>query len=75
MREIDKISAPLYVYAGQNDPRVPREESDQVVSALRARHVPVEYQVAANEGHSLEHVENRVEFLTRVARFLEDNLR
>ncbi len=75
LREIDEISAPLYVYAGQNDPRVPREESDQVVSALRARHVPVEYQVAANEGHSLEHVENRVEFLTRVARFLEDNLR
>jgi dipeptidyl aminopeptidase/acylaminoacyl peptidase len=59
----------------QNDPRVPREESDQVVEALRARGVPVEYQVAANEGHSLDHRENRVEFLTRVARFLEDNAR
>jgi dipeptidyl aminopeptidase/acylaminoacyl peptidase len=74
LHEVDHIVAPLYVYAGQNDPRVPREESDQVVLALRRRDVPVEYQVATNEGHSLAHRENRVEFMTRVARFLEDNL-
>lgn len=75
LAQIDKIVAPLYVYAGQNDPRVPRSESDQVVQGLRARGVPVEYQVAANEGHSLDHKENRVEFFTRVARFLEDNVK
>ena len=71
--KIDQLVAPLYVYQGQNDPRVPRAEADQVVAALRARNVPVEYQVAANEGHSLDHRENRVEFFVRVARFLEDN--
>jgi dipeptidyl aminopeptidase/acylaminoacyl peptidase len=75
LRDADRVTAPLYVYAGQNDPRVPREESDQVVRALRRRGVPVEYQVADNEGHSLEHRENRVEFLTRVARFLDDHAR
>jgi dipeptidyl aminopeptidase/acylaminoacyl peptidase len=75
MRDADRIVAPLYVYAGKNDPRVPLEESDQIVKALRARSIPVEYQVAANEGHSLDHRENRVEFLTRTARFLEDNMR
>jgi hypothetical protein len=73
IRDKDRIVAPLYVYAGQNDPRVPREESDQVVEALRAREVPVEYQVALDEGHSMDHRENRVEFMTRVARFLEDH--
>jgi dipeptidyl aminopeptidase/acylaminoacyl peptidase len=73
--QIGNIVAPLYVYAGQNDPRVPRSESDQVVQALRTRGVPVEYQVAANEGHSLDHKENRVEFFTRVARFLDDNVK
>jgi dipeptidyl aminopeptidase/acylaminoacyl peptidase len=73
LRDADRIAAPLYVYAGQNDPRVPRAESDQVVEALRARSIPVEYQVAPNEGHSLDHRENRVEFMVRVARFLEDN--
>jgi hypothetical protein len=35
----------------------------------------VEYQVAADEGHSLDHRKTRVEFLTRVARFLEDNVK
>ncbi len=75
LREVGRIVAPLFVYAGQNDPRVPREESDQVVVALRRRGVPVEYQIASNEGHSLDHRENRAEFMTRVARFLEDSLR
>jgi dipeptidyl aminopeptidase/acylaminoacyl peptidase len=75
LRDIGKITAPLYVYAGQNDPRVPREESDQVVEALRARGMPVEYQVAADEGHSLDHRANRAEFMTRVARFLDDYAR
>ncbi len=73
IHDVGKITAPLFVYAGQNDTRVPREESDQVVQALRARGVPVEYEVAANEGHSMDHKETRVELLTRVARFLEDH--
>jgi dipeptidyl aminopeptidase/acylaminoacyl peptidase len=63
------------VYAGQNDPRVPRSESDAIVRALRARHVPVEYMVAANEGHSVDHRETKIELLVRAARFLEDALR
>jgi dipeptidyl aminopeptidase/acylaminoacyl peptidase len=71
----DKIVDPLFVYAGANDPRVPRTESDLVVKALRARKVPVEYMVAANEGHSLSHRENQIEFYARVARFLETHLR
>ena len=58
----------------QNDPRVPRSESDSIVKALRARGVPVEYMVAANEGHSVDHRETKIELLTRVARFLTDAL-
>jgi dipeptidyl aminopeptidase/acylaminoacyl peptidase len=75
MRDKDKIQAPLFVYQGQNDPRVPRPESDQVVVSLRTRKVPVEYMVAPNEGHSLDRRENRVEFGTRVVRFLGDHLK
>jgi dipeptidyl aminopeptidase/acylaminoacyl peptidase len=73
LRDHDKITAPLFVYAGQNDPRVPRAESDQIVVALRRRGVPVEYMVAADEGHSLDRRENRIAFMTRVARFLDDH--
>jgi dipeptidyl aminopeptidase/acylaminoacyl peptidase len=74
IHDVGKISAPLFVYAGANDPRVPRAESDQVVKALRARGVPVEYMVAENEGHSLDRRENRVALYARAARFLETHL-
>jgi dipeptidyl aminopeptidase/acylaminoacyl peptidase len=71
LRDADKIVDPLFVYQGQQDPRVPRAESDQIVKALRARRVPVEYMVAADEGHSLDRRENQLEFYVRVARFLD----
>jgi dipeptidyl aminopeptidase/acylaminoacyl peptidase len=71
LRDVDRIVDPLFVYAGANDPRVPRGESDQIVHALRERRIPVEYMVAENEGHSLMRRENVIEFLSRVARFLE----
>jgi dipeptidyl aminopeptidase/acylaminoacyl peptidase len=75
LRDADKIVDPLFVYAGANDPRVPRSESDLIVKALRGRSVPVEYMVAANEGHSLSHRENIVGFLARSARFLENHMK
>jgi dipeptidyl aminopeptidase/acylaminoacyl peptidase len=73
MRDADKIAVPLFIYAGKNDPRVPLAEADQVVVALRKHGVPVEYMVSGNEGHSIDRRENRIEYLTRVARFLDDN--
>jgi dipeptidyl aminopeptidase/acylaminoacyl peptidase len=74
MRDRDKIVAPLFVYAGAHDPRVPRSESDAIVRALRERNVPVEYMVAENEGHTVDRRETKIELLTRTARFLEDAL-
>lgn len=75
LRDVDRIVAPLFVYAGQNDPRVPRSESDAIVRALRARGIPVEYMVASNEGHTVDRRETKVEVLARMARFLEDAMK
>jgi dipeptidyl aminopeptidase/acylaminoacyl peptidase len=75
LRQVDKILDPLFVYAGANDPRVPKSESDRIVKALRERAVPVEYMVANDEGHSLARRENRIALASRVARFLETELR
>jgi dipeptidyl aminopeptidase/acylaminoacyl peptidase len=75
MRDVDKIVRPLFVYAGQNDPRVPRSESDAVVRAVRSHGVPSEYMVADNEGHTVDRRETRIELLERTARFLSDALR
>ncbi|HEY2509583.1 MAG TPA: prolyl oligopeptidase family serine peptidase [Polyangiaceae bacterium] len=74
MRDVGEIKRPLFVYSGQNDPRVPRSESDTIVKALRTRGVPVEYMVAANEGHTVDRRTTKIELLTRTARFLEDAL-
>lgn len=73
-RDVAKIQDPLFVYAGANDPRVPRTESDQIVVALRQRGVPVEYMVKDNEGHSLARRENQIEFYARAAAFLDAHL-
>ena len=54
---------------------MPRPESDQIVQALRARGVGVEYMVAADEGHSLSRRPNQLAFFSRAARFLESQLR
>jgi dipeptidyl aminopeptidase/acylaminoacyl peptidase len=72
IEQVDKIVDPLFVYAGANDPRVPRPESVQIVAALRK--VPVEYMVADNEGHSLSRRENVVAFYSRAAAFLEKQM-
>jgi dipeptidyl aminopeptidase/acylaminoacyl peptidase len=74
IKDVEKIKAPLFVYAGANDPRVPRSEDDQIVKAVRTRGVLVEYMVAPNEGHSLARRQNQVEFYSRAARFLEKAL-
>ena len=74
-RDFDKMAFPLFVYAGQNDPRVPRSESDQIVVALRGKNIPVEYMVTPNEGHSLDRRDTKVEFLTRMTRFLGDAMK
>ncbi len=72
--QADKIRVPLLVAQGSNDPRVRKEESDQIVSALRERGVDVEYLVKDNEGHGFRNEENQFEFYRALEAFLEKNL-
>jgi dipeptidyl aminopeptidase/acylaminoacyl peptidase len=74
LRDVEKIVDPMFVYAGANDPRVPRPESDMIVAAVRKKGVPVEYMVKDDEGHSLSKKANQIEFFARAARFLEKHL-
>jgi dipeptidyl aminopeptidase/acylaminoacyl peptidase len=71
IRSVDRITAPLFVVHGANDPRVPVGEAEQIVSALRAREVPVEYLRFADEGHGLIKRTNRLVAYPAIARFLE----
>lgn len=71
----EKITAPLLVAQGANDPRVRKEESDQIVEALERRGVPVEYMVKDNEGHGFQNEENMFEFYRVMEEFLRNNIR
>jgi dipeptidyl aminopeptidase/acylaminoacyl peptidase len=53
-----KIKVPILVVAGQNDPRVPVTESEQVVAAVRQNDVPLWYVVGKNEGHGFAKKKN-----------------
>jgi len=66
----DKIIAPLFVAQGANDPRVNKAESDQMVEAIRARGIEVEYMVKDNEGHGFRNEENRFDFYRAMEKFL-----
>lgn len=46
-----RIRKPLFVVQGKNDPRVPYQEADQIVAAVRKTGTPVWYMVAHDEGH------------------------
>lgn len=71
----DKIRTPLLIAQGAHDPRVNKDESDQMVAALQARGVKVEYIVKDNEGHGFHNDENKFEFYERMERFLSRYLR
>ena len=58
MRRIREIQVPLYVVAGENDPRVPASEARQVAEALKDRGTPVWLSIAQNEGHQWGKKEN-----------------
>lgn len=59
LNNTDKIRVPMLVVQGQNDPRVPVTEAEQIVKALRDQNQPVWYMNALNEGHGYAKKENR----------------
>ena len=71
----DKIKTPLLIAQGAHDPRVNKDESDQMVAALKARGVTVEYIVKDDEGHGFHNDENKFEFYGRMEKFLIEHLK
>jgi dipeptidyl aminopeptidase/acylaminoacyl peptidase len=72
--QADKITAPLFIAQGANDPRVKKAESDQMVEAMRTRGVEVEYMIKDNEGHGFHNEENRFDFYMAMEQFLENHI-
>ncbi len=74
LHKADRIIAPLFVVHGANDPRVPVQEAEQIVAALRSRDVTVEYLRYDDEGHGLIKRANRLAAYPAIARFLHQAL-
>jgi dipeptidyl aminopeptidase/acylaminoacyl peptidase len=70
----DKIKTPLLVAQGANDPRVNRREAEQIVIALRDRGFPVEYILAADEGHGFARPINNLALFMASEKFLAQQL-
>lgn len=59
LANIARVSRPILVVHGANDPRVPVSEADRVVAAVRERGGEAWYLRAANEGHGFARRENQ----------------
>src|SRR5262245_33217554 len=66
-----KITKPMLVVQGQNDPRVPVTEAEQMVAKIRANGGEAWYLVGLNEGHGFQKRDNIDYYQWAVALFLE----
>lgn len=74
LNNVGKIKVPMFIVQGQNDPRVPVTESEQVVAALREQGQAVWYMNALNEGHGYRKKENRDIYQQATVLFLMEHL-
>ncbi len=74
IHKAEKITAPLMVIHGKNDPRVPVGEAEQIVERVRANGGAVEYLLYEDEGHGLAKLKNRLDAYPRIAAFLNEHL-
>ncbi|MFV8819903.1 S9 family peptidase [Haliea sp. E17] len=67
---VDHIRAPLLIGQGENDPRVTKLESDQLVATMEEKGLPVTYVNFPDEGHGFARPENRLAFYAVMEGFL-----
>lgn len=62
LNKAGEIQRPLLVGQGANDPRVKQAESDQIVTAMQDKKIPVTYVLYPDEGHGFQRPQNRTSF-------------
>ena len=64
----------MLIAQGANDPRVKKDESDQIVAALKEHGVQYEYLLFEDEGHGFAKPENQLKFYKTAEDFLARHL-
>jgi len=75
IKYIHSVKAPLLVLQGDNDPRVPKEEAQQVVDLLKKDGKTVEVRYYPNEGHGFVKRENQIDSINRSIEWLDRYLK
>jgi dipeptidyl aminopeptidase/acylaminoacyl peptidase len=70
----DKIKRPLMILQGATDPRCPREQSDEMVAAVRRHGGKVEYLVYEDEAHGFRRRKNAIHAYEAILKFLDRHL-
>jgi len=70
----DQIRDPIAVFQGEDDKVVPKNQSDEIVAALRQNGVTHEYHIYPGEGHGFRKTETIEKFYTTVLKFLKQHV-
>ena len=68
---LDGMTKPMLVIQGAKDPRVVKEESDQIVAKLKEKGREVEYLVLDDEGHGFSKKENEIKVYSMMIEFMD----
>jgi dipeptidyl aminopeptidase/acylaminoacyl peptidase len=74
LNNAQKITKPLFVVQGANDPRVPKTEADQIVDTLKKQGTPVWYLLANDEGHGFAKKKNADYQFYSTVQFMREHL-
>ncbi|EMA69846.1 peptidase S9 prolyl oligopeptidase active site domain protein [Halorubrum aidingense JCM 13560] len=74
INNIEAIESPLFVLHGENDPRVPVGEAEQIVEKAREQDVPVRKLIFDDEGHGFSKLDNRIEAYREIVEFLAEHV-
>lgn len=74
LNNASKITKPLFVVQGKNDPRVPYTESEQMIAAVRKNNTPVWFIMANDEGHGFAKKNNTDYLYYSTILFIKEHL-
>ena len=74
VEQADRIRRPILMGYGDSDQRVPIIHGKRFLREVRMHNRRVEFTEYDNEGHSLKLAKNRIDFWTRVEKFLDKHI-
>jgi len=72
---VQNIKAPTLVLQGVNDPRVPKEETEQLVTILKTHGNTIDVVYYPDEGHGFDKREHQIDAVTRTIEWFDKHLR